>query len=133
MRLFVIILMVFSLLSIIASIRIIQTEKYLADKIYPNVTINNIDFGNKPKTEVVSYFEGLNRNFKKSRLTILEDETPIATYPADLLDIGYDSQGIADRAYLIGRSSHFPSRLYQKLATVLNWQKFKFTTRLKYD
>ena len=58
---------------------------------------------------------------------------PVATFSGDQLKIGFDSQGIADRAYLIGRSSHFPSRIFQKLATILNWQKFKFVTKLSYD
>lgn len=133
MKSFLTIILILSIFVIFASLQIIQKERYLADKIYPNVSINNIDFGNKPKSEVVKYFTNINNNFRKVKVTILHENNPVATYSGEMLNISYDAEGIADRAYIIGRSSHFPSRLYQKLATVLDWQKFKFVTRLNYD
>jgi vancomycin resistance protein YoaR len=40
---------------------------------------------------------------------------------------------LADRAYLIGRSSNLPSQLYQKIATLLHWQRFDFESTIEYD
>src|SRR3989344_3960139 len=133
MRIFLSGILIISILTILACLQIINKDSDLKNKIYPNVIINDIDFGKKPKSEVVKYFDNVNAKFKKTGLNVLYKNDPVATFSGDQLKIGFDSQGIADRAYLIGRSSHFPSRIFQKLATILNWQKFKFVTKLSYD
>ena len=124
---------IISILFIFSSIVILIRERNLRDKIYPQVYINEIDFGNKPKTEVIEYFNRLNTRFKKVRINVLFQDETIATFSGEKLLIGYDAKGITDRAYLIGRSSHFTSRLYQKLATLLASQNFIFKAYLNYE
>jgi len=112
---------------------IIGEERNYNNKIYPNVYINEVDFGRRSKTEVLAYFNNLNRQFEKVRIDVLYQDEPTATFSGEQLKIGYDATGIADRVYLIGRSPFFTSRLYQKLATILSWQNFKFVVNIYYD
>ena len=111
----------------------IGEEQSLKDKIYPNVYINEVNFGLKPKSTVNQYFNLLNSRFRDTHITVLYQDQPLATFSGVQLKIGYDASGIADRAYLIGRSTNFSSKIYQKLATLFNWQKFKFTISLNYE
>ena len=117
----------------LAIILIVNEQRNFNNKIYPNVYINDVDFGRKSKAAVIDYFNDLNSKYKNIRIDILFEDTLIASFSGKQLKIGFDASGIADRAYLIGRSSHFTSRLYQKLAAIFNWQEFNFTTNLDYD
>lgn len=110
-----------------------QTEKQLDGKIYPHVLVNSMDFGKQNKADVVKYFSGINRQYKSVTVTVLLQQNPIATFSGSQLKIGYDAQGIADRAYLIGRSKHLTSNLYQRLAAIFYWQNFKINSNIEYD
>ena len=118
---------------VLATVLIIAEENNFNNKIYPHVYINNQDFGRQSKDAVQKHFAELNKHFQTINLTIFYSKEPLATFSGQLLKIGYDPKGIADRAYLIGRSNHFSARLYQKLATLFNWQKFEFNFELSYD
>lgn len=124
---------VFLFLVVSAFFYIFKQERALKNKIYPNIYINTMNFGNRSKNQVVNYFEGKNKLLKTVSITILYQEAPIATLSGAQLKIRYDSQGIAERAYLIGRSEHLISRLYQKLAAILGWQTFTIFASLGYD
>ncbi len=113
--------------------QVLREEKTLQNKIYPHVVVNSIDFGRQNKSNVLSYFANLNTQFGKTLITVLYKETPIATFSGSQLKIGYDTQGIADRAFLIGRSERLSSRLYQRLATIFNWQHFNINATIGYD
>ncbi|OGK16070.1 hypothetical protein A2774_01715 [Candidatus Roizmanbacteria bacterium RIFCSPHIGHO2_01_FULL_39_12c] len=118
---------------VLATVLIIAEENNFNNKIYPNVYINSQNFGRQSKDAVQKHFAELNKHFQTINLTIFYSKEPLATFSGQLLKIGYDPKGIADRAYLIGRSNHFSARLYQKLATLFNWQKFEFNFELSYD
>lgn len=110
-----------------------NAEKKLENRIYPGVVIDNIPFGNKTKQEIVDYFDKKNERLKTVFFTILYDKTPIATLSAQDLRVHFDGKGIADRAFIIGRTPHLPSRLYQKIATIFGLQQFSFPASLEYD
>lgn len=112
---------------------IFRQEQNLKDKIYPGTYVNGMNFGNRSKKQVVDYFEGKNKLLKTVSITVFYQEAPIATLSGAQLGINYDSQGVAERAYLVGRSRHFTSRLYQKLAAILGWQTFNISASLGYD
>ncbi len=112
---------------------IITQETILQDRIYPNVFINNKDFGRQPKQYVFDYFTRSNSSFGKANISVLYEEIPVATFSALELKIGYDAKGIIDRAYLIGRAAPLSARIYQKLATIFNWQTFKIQASLEFD
>ncbi|MBI4008989.1 VanW family protein [Candidatus Roizmanbacteria bacterium] len=120
-------------LSVFTFAKIVQEERSLEGKIYPNVIVNNINFGREQKSEVEKYFENLNSNFHKISIIVFYQNDPVATFSGTQLGLGYDAKGIADRAYLIGRSSNLTSRVYQKISSVLNWQKYKFSIGVDYD
>lgn len=126
-------LITISIVIILASSYIISQNDHYQGKIYPHVWVNNLDFGAKPKKDVEDYFLRLNRKFGPATFTLLYQNQPIATFSGTQLNLGYDAKGAADRAYLIGRTDHATSRLYQKLATLLGWQNFKFSLGLNYD
>ncbi|MBI3620325.1 VanW family protein, partial [Candidatus Roizmanbacteria bacterium] len=105
----------------------------IGDKIYPRVLINGLDFGNKTKDYVDSYFEKENDRLKPFEIAGRYNQNEIATFSATMLKLRYDSRGIADRAYLVGRSPHTPSRLYQQIITIFDLSRFSFTPHLEYD
>ncbi|MEK7177768.1 MAG: VanW family protein, partial [Patescibacteria group bacterium] len=45
----------------------------------------------------------------------------------------YDGKTIAERAFLIGRSSNLPSRYLQKFLTIFNLKKYYFESLIEYD
>ncbi|MCL5095625.1 MAG: VanW family protein [Patescibacteria group bacterium] len=87
------------------------------DKIYPGVKVNNIDVGDKKKSQVKNYFVSQNSSFADFTFTfkfLSEDKNLIATASGAQLQVGYNSQLLADQAFLIGRSGSFATALYQK-------------------
>ncbi len=110
-----------------------NAEKKLENRIYPGVIIDNISFGNKTKQEIVDYFDKKNERLKTVSFTIIYDRTPIATLSAQNLHVHFDSKGIADRAFIIGRTPNLLSRLYQKIVTIFGLQQFSFPASVEYD
>ncbi len=82
---------------------------------------------------MIEYFSKKNEILNKVNVSILYQNEPIATFSGAQLQIKYNGQAVADRAYLIGRSSNFYSGLYQKLATLWNWQRFDFFVPVEYE
>ncbi len=112
---------------------IIKEEKQFKNKIYPHVLIDNVNFGGKTKKQIVDYFLNKTAALKKTSIEVIYQNDPIATFSGTNLNLSYNGQASADRAYLIGRSINFFSRLYQELAAVLNWQSFKIESTISYD
>ncbi len=110
-----------------------DAEKTFQDKLYPNVYIDNINFGKKSKANIVQYFQQKNDDLKKIKFTIIFEDSPVATLSGEQINLHYDSEGLAERAYLIGRSSNLASKYYQKIATVFLNQSFQINSSLDYD
>ncbi len=115
------------------SLKIVGEDIKLGQKIYPNVYIDNLPVGGKTKQAVVDYFKLKNGELKKSAVSVLYEKAPIATFSGTQLKLNYNGQAIADRAYLIGRSTNLPSRIYQKMAAIMHWQRFDFPAKIEYD
>ena len=60
-------------------------------------------------------------------------DSPIATFDATNLDLKTNGPEIVDKAYIIGRTEHVPSRIYQKIATILGISNFRFDTKVTYS
>lgn len=110
-----------------------QKENAVKNKIYPHVFIDAVDFGMRSKNEVALTYLGKNEKLKNTVITIQYDNLPIATFSGQRLKIHFDAKGIAQRAYLIGRSTNFSSRIYQKFAAIVGLQRFYFDTPIEYD
>ncbi|MBI4004558.1 VanW family protein [Candidatus Roizmanbacteria bacterium] len=112
---------------------IVIREKKLDGRIYPNVFIDNTDNGSKTKEEIIAKFHRKNDVLKTVNITMLYKTEPIATFSGERLNIHSDGEEIVERAYLIGRTSHASSRIYQKLATIFNFARYNFYSKIKYD
>lgn len=88
-------------------------DAYYEGKIYPNITIDNIDFGGKTPQEVEAYWKNQNIPFASSVFEFkFENET--ATVSGADLDLGYDATLSATQAYAMGRSGHWLGDLTTK-------------------
>ncbi|VVA43449.1 VanW family protein [Candidatus Roizmanbacteria bacterium] len=111
----------------------LKQEKNIRSKIYPNVFLDKQNFGLKSKEEIVNYYEKKSSKLKNTSLTVFYEKEPVATFSAQILDLRYDGKTIAERAYLIGRSSNTPSKYLQKILAILNLRKFYFESQIQYD
>ncbi len=110
-----------------------QQEKQMEGKIYPHVLINSMDFGRQNRADVERYFSQINKQFATLTITVMLQNSPVATFSGSALDIGFDGKGAVDRAFLIGRSKRFTSRTYQKIATIFGWQNFRIDSAIGFD
>lgn len=85
--------------------------------IYPGVKVDHIVVGSKNKNQVKNYFASQNSTFKDLTFTFKfldQDKNIIATASGAQLQIGYNSQLLAEQAFLVGRSGNLATALYQK-------------------
>ncbi len=108
-------------------------EKKISNKIYPNVYLDNQNFGLRRKDEIVSFYKKKSSKLNNVNVTVFFAGSPTATFSAQTLDLKYDGKTAAERAFLIGRSSNFPSRYYQKFASLFNLKRFYFKSQIEYD
>lgn len=112
---------------------IAREEQKYKDRIYPNVYIDNAAFGGKTKRDVELWFDKKNSPLSNILFTFTYKNDSIATLSGKQINLHYDGKGIADRLFLIGRSSHFPSKISQKIFSLLGWKKFQFASWVDYD
>ncbi|HEX7542993.1 MAG TPA: VanW family protein [Patescibacteria group bacterium] len=125
---------IFSLTALGSTIYIFSLkEAQIANKIYPNVYIDNRNFGFKSKAEIINYFQKKSAALTNINFTIIYKQLPVATFSAQTLNLKYDGKTAAERAFIIGRSSNLPSRYYQKLVSLFNLQRFDFNSQIQYD
>jgi vancomycin resistance protein YoaR len=108
-------------------------ENLLDDGIYPNVFIDNVNMGWKPKTQAVGEINKKYDYLKKINISIKYDREIIATYSAQKAQLKTDVEEVADRAYLIGRMEYILPRLQQRFLTIFKLKKYNFETTIKYD
>ncbi|MBI5127626.1 VanW family protein [Candidatus Roizmanbacteria bacterium] len=113
--------------------QLISYDKSFTNKIYPSVYIDGKDFSGKTKKQVVDYFSAKSLSLKKESLTLIFKNEPVATFSGQDLDLNYDGETAAERAYLIGRSSFFLSRYYQKISSLYHLSRFDFISSIEYD
>lgn len=90
-------------LFLISSFSYIGFQKYYKNKIYPGITIDNVNFGSKSKEEVVKHIQ--EKNDKASNgVFVFKFDDEIATVSAKEIDFGYDENLLAEQAISIGRS-----------------------------
>ena len=118
---------------LVFSVVIMKEEQKYKDRIYPNVYVDYIAFGGKTKRDVEVWFDKKNSSLPTTQFTFTYEENAIATLSGKQIGLRYDGKGVADRLFLIGRSSHFPSKIYQKISTLLGWRKFQFDSWIDYD
>ena len=132
-RVVVLLCLVLFFSSIITAAFIRNEKKRYQNKIYPHVFIDDLPVGNKTKKDVLTLFNNRQKKLKDLTMFISYNNAIIATYSASTLNIRINIDDMYEKAYLIGRSSHTPSRIYQQIAAIFNIQRFIFTSQVQYD
>ncbi len=93
-----------------ASFAFILFQKYYANKIFPGISIDKVEFGGKTQEDVAFFFAQKNKSIEDSRFTFTYN-TDVATISAKILGVGYNHTLLAQQAYSIGRSNDTLSNL----------------------
>jgi len=129
-----VLMVVFALIALWSTAFIfLKQEKNIGNKIYPNVYLDNQNFGLKSKDEIVDFYKKKSSELKNTTVTVFYTNEPVATYSAQTLGIKYDGKTTAERAYLIGRSTNLPSKYFQKFLSIFNLKRFDFESQIEYD
>ena len=111
---------------------ITQELKKLTDRIYPQVYIDNVSVGRKTKAEVISLFKEREQKLLNTKIQIFYHKEIIGTFSAQLLGLHTNTDEIFEKAYLVGRTPHTSSRIYQRITTLFGLDKFQFSTQVQY-
>lgn len=130
---FYIILGIFFGLLIIFFYLIKEIENKFENKIYPNVYVDNINFGNENKNKIIKYYQNKTNLLKNINLTINLNNQSIASFSGEILDLKYDGETAAERAYLIGRSKFLPSKYLQIISSIIGLKNYYFQSEIIYN
>lgn len=111
----------------------LKQVKNINNKIYPNVYLDNQNFGLKNKEEVVDFYDKKSSKLKNIKITVFFGSEPVATFSAQTLRLRYDGKTIAERAYIVGRSTNLPSKYLQKILTIFRLKRFDFESQIEYE
>lgn len=123
----------FFLAGIIGISIVITVEKNLSDKIYPDIYLDGVDIGGKTKAEARALLADTNTDLSGVTITTLYQNTPIATYSAQTLNLHVNTNADIDRAFLVARTPRVSSRIYQKIVTLLHLHRYDFVSNVEYD
>jgi len=108
-------------------------ENAYKDRLFPNTFIAGKAVHNLNKTEVYIQFADLQKVVGTKGIVILYEDTPFATISSDLLQPRLDIDQAYEKAYIVGRSSHFPSRMFQTLTALTGIKQFDFPLTITYS
>lgn len=97
----------------------IYYQNTYANKVYPGVFVNGMDFGGKTQNEVRQFFAGRNASFSDTKF-VFSDNTHIASASANYLEFGYDQNLISQQVYTIGRSDSLLSNISLLVQAYIN-------------
>lgn len=110
-----------------------QEEKKLANKIYPNIYINNLSVGTKTKKEAASLISQKKKDISNMLFEIYYKNTPISTMSAQDIDIEWNGDTIIEKAYSIGRNKKTTVRIGEKINSLLGIDRHDFETTYIYN
>ena len=97
--------LVFLILILALCIGVYSFDTYYSGKVYPNVSIDGVNFGGKTPQEVEQYWDSQNVPFEQAVFEF-KYENQIATISGTEISLGYDATLSATQAYAIGRSGN---------------------------
>lgn len=118
---------------IVVSVYIFTKDAQFKNRLYPHVYVNGVDFGGENPEKLIRYFEDKNNILKNISVELRYKENDIATFSGELIKIRYDTQIISLHALSIGRSSNWPTKIYQKMILHLNLGRYDFLYHISYD
>lgn len=108
----------------IASIVAIIFQNIYKERAIPGVFVDNVDVSKKNYSEVKDIFDEKNKRMESSTFT-LTYEDQIATFSAETLNIGYNSELIATQAVSVGKSKDIISNFFNIISSYLNGTTLK--------
>ncbi|MFA9288872.1 MAG: VanW family protein [Weeksellaceae bacterium] len=105
----------------------------LANRIYPQTSVDSIDLSYKTKDEALRILNKKNEQYPQVAVEVIYKDEKIATFSGKTLNIRRNVSTVVDQAYMIGRSPHAPSRVMQQLTSIFNLKKYDFPSSLEYD
>jgi vancomycin resistance protein YoaR len=108
-------------------------EQQLANKIYPNIYIDNINVGGMTKAQASAIFAKRHTGLDNINLNIFYKDQQIATLSAQQINLHSNATDIVNHAYDVGRTPLLSSRIYQKISTIFKISPFTFSTGIDYD
>lgn len=110
----------FALAASLLSSTLLAVFKYkYKDKVIPGIFIDNTYVGGKTRSEVKAIFDAKNALSQKSVFIFSLDDS-IATVSAKSLNIGYNSELMAEQAIWMGKSKNSISNVYIILSSYIN-------------
>lgn len=97
-------------LFLVSSFSFLLVENYYAEKVYPGIKINGINFGGKSEEYVKSYFDEKNKKVQDF-VFVFSFENKLATVSAKDIKFGYDSALLSKQAMSLGRSNNLLSNV----------------------
>ncbi len=110
-----------------------DSQNKFAGKIYPAVYIDGLSVGKMTKNQVFKLFAEREAKIAKSKLYVYYHDNPIATFSAQKLRLHTNVAETFEKAYLVGRTPHYPSLVYQRITTLFNLKSYTFQTQVQYD
>ncbi|MBI2431128.1 MAG: VanW family protein [Candidatus Levybacteria bacterium] len=101
------------------SFTFIVFQKYYNNRIFPGISIAEIEFGGKTQNDVKTFFAQKNTRIGKTEMVFIY-ETRVATVSAEKLNLGYNENLLAEQAYSIGRSKDLLANISLVLQSYLN-------------
>lgn len=90
----------------LVSFAVIIFQLFYNNKIYPNVSVAGKDVGGKTKQDVINYFDSQNKQIAQATFTFTYQDN-VATLSAQEMQLGYNSNLLAQQAYDIGKATDF--------------------------
>ncbi len=85
------------------------------------------------KTEMYLVFSTLESKIKNSTVYLFYEGNQVATFSAITTSTHLNINDVFDKAYVVGRTSHVPSRMYQTLVSIFGLKQFTFPLEVSYD
>lgn len=108
-------------------------DRMMADKVYPNVFLDNYDSGDKTKAELSQIFAERKKLLEKVNLSVFYDNEPIATFSAQKLKLNSNRDALIERAYRIGRNERLLNRFSERAVTLFKIGRYNFSSQIDYD
>ena len=110
-----------------------QLRKDLNNRLFPNVYIHGQAVGKMNKTEVYLAFLDLESKIQKKIIYLSYENTIFATFSATTINAHLNIDDAFDKAYIVGRSPHTPSRLFHTVMSMFSLKRFDFPLDISYD
>lgn len=101
--------------------------------IFNNTYIDGVAVGGKTKAEAEASVSQKYGYLNHEVIEVIFKEKPVATFSAQELGLERDVEQVVDHAYLIGRTPHLPSKIFQQLNSLIHIRDFNFYTSIRYD